>query len=90
LWHNQPVDKPRYLEAPIREDLEAKMVFVAGPRQVGKTTLALRILASWESGSYLSWDNRADRKEIRAARWPGKRVSPFSGTTELRGACALF
>ena len=71
MWHNQPVDKPRYLEAPIRDDLKAKMVFVAGPRQVGKTTLAQRVLASWENGLYLSWDNRADRKEIRAARWPG-------------------
>jgi hypothetical protein len=30
----------RYLEAQIRKDLAKKMVFVAGPRQVGKTTLA--------------------------------------------------
>ena len=30
----------RYLEDQIRKDLEKKMVFVPGPRQVGKTTLA--------------------------------------------------
>lgn len=30
----------RYLESQLRKDLERKMVFVAGPRQVGKTTLA--------------------------------------------------
>lgn len=30
----------RYLAQQVREDLERKMVFVAGPRQVGKTTLA--------------------------------------------------
>jgi len=66
-----PQDRTRYLEAPIRRDLEAKMVFVAGPRQVGKTTLARHILAAWEAGVYLSWDSRGDRKEIRAARWPG-------------------
>ena len=65
------MDKPRYLEPPIRQDLAAKMVFVAGPRQVGKTTLARRILADWDTGLYLSWDNRNDRKEIRAAHWPG-------------------
>lgn len=47
------------------------MVFLAGPRQVGKTTLARRILDAWGAGLYLSWDNRADRREIRAARWPG-------------------
>ncbi len=60
----------RYLEAPIREDLTEKMVLLAGPRQVGKTTLARRILASTGGGVYLNWDNREDRREIRAARWP--------------------
>lgn len=65
------MDSARYLEASIQADLAAKMVFVAGPRQVGKTTLARRILAGSGSGVYLSWDNRADRQEIRAARWPG-------------------
>lgn len=47
------------------------MVFVAGPRQVGKTTLARRLLGGYPDGRYLSWDSREDRKEIRAARWPG-------------------
>jgi predicted AAA+ superfamily ATPase len=61
----------RYLDSAIREDLEQKMVFVAGPRQVGKTTLAQQILASRPGGVYLNWDNREDRREIRAARWPG-------------------
>lgn len=31
---------PRYLRDQIQRDLSRKMVFVAGPRQVGKTTLA--------------------------------------------------
>jgi len=35
---------PRYLQAPLTADLTEKMVFVAGPRQVGKTTLAKQIL----------------------------------------------
>ena len=46
------------------------MAFVVGPRQVGKTTLARQILATYENGIYLSWDRRADRSEIRTARWP--------------------
>lgn len=46
------------------------MVFVAGPRQVGKTTLAQRILAADGPGVYLNWDNREDRAEIRRAQWP--------------------
>lgn len=61
----------RYLEGPLRSDLEAKMVFLAGPRQVGKSTLARRILDQFGSGTYLGWDNFEDRKQIRAARWPG-------------------
>jgi predicted AAA+ superfamily ATPase len=65
------VEQARYLEASIRGDLEAKMVLLAGPRQVGKTTLARRILQTREMGVYLNWDNREDRGEIRAARWPG-------------------
>ena len=63
--------RPRYLEAGIRDDLATKMVFLAGPRQVGKTTLALRVLEGRPEGAYLSWDNREDRRQIRAARWPG-------------------
>jgi predicted AAA+ superfamily ATPase len=47
------------------------MVLLAGPRQVGKTTLARRVLGAWESGVYVSWDNREDRRDIRSGRWPG-------------------
>ncbi len=61
----------RYLEPAIQEDLQTKMVFLAGPRQVGKTTLARHVLETLGGGTYLSWDNREDRAEIRAARWPG-------------------
>ena len=64
------MDRARYLEPQVRQDLTEKMVFIAGARQVGKTTLAHRILATTKSGIYLNWDNRTDRTEIRTARWP--------------------
>jgi len=32
--------KKRYLQAKIEQDLDNKMVFIGGPRQVGKTTLS--------------------------------------------------
>ena len=64
----------RYLEHAIRDDLSEKMVFLAGPRQVGKTTLARAVLESEGAGLYLNWDNRDDRREIRAARWPGGKA----------------
>ena len=48
----------RYLTEPIRQDLQEKMVFLGGPRQVGKTTLALSLLpgADETHPAYLSWD----------------------------------
>jgi predicted AAA+ superfamily ATPase len=61
----------RYLQAPIAEDLAEKMVLVAGPRQVGKTTLARQVLDAVGPGVYLTWDRRQDRKQIRDAEWPG-------------------
>lgn len=59
----------RYLKKPIASDLREKMVFLSGPRQVGKTTLAKTFLER-KTGLYYNWDNREDRKRILAARWP--------------------
>jgi predicted AAA+ superfamily ATPase len=55
--------KKRYLLEPITCDLAKKMVFIGGPRQVGKTTLALSFLkpASARNKSYLNWDIAADK-----------------------------
>lgn len=64
--------KKRYLTPYIVDDLKDKMVFVGGPRQVGKTTLCRNfVAASFKNHAYLNWDNRADRKTIMAASWPG-------------------
>ncbi|OGQ10436.1 MAG: hypothetical protein A2026_20100 [Deltaproteobacteria bacterium RBG_19FT_COMBO_46_12] len=35
----------RYLKNPVAKDLEDRMVFIGGPRQVGKTTFALTFLS---------------------------------------------
>jgi hypothetical protein len=63
-----PGTADRYLRDQIRRDLSKKMVFVAGPRQVGKTTLALGIPGAAEG--YLSWDIAAQRESILARRLP--------------------
>lgn len=61
----------RYLAPYIREDLEEKMVFVSGPRQVGKTTLALKILKGDEGHpAYFNWDNEMDRKKLLSFEFP--------------------
>jgi len=62
----------RYLEDQIQRDLKRKMVFVAGPRQVGKTTLAKGI-GSAEEG-YLNWDIAQHRERILKRELP---VSPL-------------
>jgi uncharacterized protein len=48
----------RYLSQYLQQDLKEKMVFLGGPRQVGKTTLALSLLKRNKepSSAYLSWD----------------------------------
>jgi len=59
----------RYLDKTVREDLEEKMVFISGPRQVGKTTFA-KTLLNRPSDTYYNWDKREDRKKIMSTRWP--------------------
>ena len=54
----------------VRSDLADKMVFVGGPRQVGKTTLARAVLELEGSGAYFSWDNRRDRRAVLEPAWP--------------------
>jgi uncharacterized protein len=47
----------RYLETQVRADLSEKMVFLSGPRQVGKTTLSFAMLKGGaHSEAYLNWD----------------------------------
>lgn len=62
----------RYLAEPIATDLAEKMVFLSGPRQVGKTTLALRLIGADNPRhpAYLSWDDVRTRPRIRNAEMP--------------------
>ncbi|NOX32158.1 MAG: ATP-binding protein [Deltaproteobacteria bacterium] len=60
----------RYLYKNILKDLTRKMVFIGGPRQVGKTTLAKNILEqAYPSGKYFNWDYNEDRQDLLAAKW---------------------
>lgn len=56
----------------IKEDLKKKMVFLGGPRQVGKTTLAQSLIKTYhdEHPAYLNWDSEEDRKRIKSREWP--------------------
>jgi len=64
--------KNRYLTQYILEDLHDKMVFVGGPRQVGKTTLAREFVAKhFRETGYYNWDSRKDRRKMMQSDWPG-------------------
>jgi len=62
----------RYLFDAIDADLSEKMVFLSGPRQVGKTTLALQLAgaADLRHPAYLSWDDVRARPRIRRGEIP--------------------
>jgi uncharacterized protein len=53
----------------LTQDLEKKMVFLTGPRQVGKTTLARSLKEKWPQLYYLNYDADQDRKVIREQAW---------------------
>lgn len=71
------IPKSRYLLKDIKSDLKEKMVFVGGPRQVGKTTMALQCLkpksARESHPAYLNWDILAHRDRIIRGQLPSKQ-----------------
>jgi uncharacterized protein len=72
----------RYLLPQVRRDLARKMVFVAGPRQVGKTTLA----RSLDRGSvgYLNWDIAEHREKILKGELPPAKLWVFDEIHKYR------
>jgi len=65
----------RYLKNPVSEDLGDRMVFVGGPRQVGKTTFALTFLPepSEKHPAYLNWDHIPTRSSLQKGELPARQ-----------------
>jgi len=96
----------RYLSDLISEDLKARMVFVGGPRQVGKTTLSLNLLDPPDSSNpaYLNWDDvRVHSSLLRGELPPNQPLIVFdeihkfarwrnliNGFFDTRGAAIRF
>lgn len=59
----------RFQKTAILRDIRKKMVFLAGPRQAGKTTLAKEIAQEFSSSTYLNYDRLEDRKIIQKEDW---------------------
>lgn len=78
----------RHIEPYIIEDLKEKMVFVGGPRQVGKTTMALNLLkdGSTHHPAYLSWDDVYTRKDLLDGALPsGQPLIIFDEIHKFKG-----
>jgi predicted AAA+ superfamily ATPase len=78
----------RYYSKSVENDLKDKMVFIGGPRQVGKTTFALTFLsnASEKHPAYLNWDDISIRSSLLKGELPGNQkliildeIHKFSG-----------
>jgi len=67
------MSKKRYIQEKIESDLHQKMVFIGGPRQVGKTTLSKLVGTKLSKNfSYLNWDNPEDNKKILHSQFDPK------------------
>ena len=63
----------RYMATAVADALKRKMVFIGGPRQVGKTTFALGFLgkqADETHPAYLNWDHPGVPPRLREAELP--------------------
>ncbi len=72
----------RYLATQLQADLAQKMVFVGGPRQVGKTTLALQVAGNREG--YLNWDAPEHREKILKRELPDAPLLIFDEIHKYR------
>jgi predicted AAA+ superfamily ATPase len=72
----------RFIESLISEDLKRKMVFLGGPRQVGKTTLSKNLLKNRKN--YLSWDDDNGRTRILEKEFPDSGLVVFDELHKYR------
>ena len=84
-WPQAPALAPadRYLQAQVLADLERKMVFIGGPRQVGKTSVARRLLS--HDGGELNYDVAPHREAILKRQLPAGDLWFFDGIDKYRG-----
>jgi uncharacterized protein len=73
----------RYLQSQVENDLERKMVFIGGPRQVGKTLLGKAVIG--DERAYLNYDVAAHRAAILKLELPPTRAWFFDEIHKYRG-----
>ncbi len=75
----------RTLTPLVQADLARKMVFLSGPRQTGKTTLARSLARAWPNAQVLNWDVAADRRVILDQSWsPAAQLVVFDELHKMK------
>ena len=59
----------RNISKKILSDLKKKMVFIVGPRQVGKTWLSKQVMKEYKNPIYLNYDNSDHREILKKQAW---------------------
>ena len=76
----------RIITPNVARDLKRKMVFIVGPRQVGKTWLAKEIARGYPEALYLNYDDAKHREVIRDESWlPNTPLLIFDEIHKMRG-----
>jgi predicted AAA+ superfamily ATPase len=60
----------RYLQSNVIPDIKKKMIFITGPRQVGKTFFSKSVGEHFKKTIYLNQDDVSDIRIIRNRTWP--------------------
>lgn len=63
----------RYIAGFVEESLKSSAVFIGGPKQVGKTTFALSLIANEADArhpAHLNWDHAPSAEKIRKTMLP--------------------
>lgn len=64
------IEMDRFQQKIILKDLSRKMVFLSGPRQAGKTTLAKALTKEFVRAIYINYDSDQDRLLFKEETWP--------------------
>ena len=79
--------KDRYLSPFIVEFLAERMVFLGGPRQVGKTTLCLNFLnpSHRTNPNYLNWDDLTSKAKLKKGEIPSSSLIVIDEVHKFKG-----
>ncbi len=68
----------------IIKDLHSKIVFIVGPRQVGKTWISKEVMQSFKNPLYLNFDNSDHLKTIKQKHFFGHDLVVFDELHKIK------